>query len=121
MTKNSIGMDSRNDSEMRRILNWLIFGYSCSDIYGESHTYLFDDSFFVVGKDSLQIYTNNAGYSYLSTLVTLVSNCSMYVLTDEDEKNQERQEVLKVSKFYELVHDKPVIGMTVQVPIDAGL
>jgi hypothetical protein len=45
----------------------------------------------------------------------------MYVLTDEDEKNQERQEVLKVSKFYELVHDKPVIGMTVQVPIDVGL
>jgi len=47
------GIDSRNDSEMRKLLNWLVWGYSCSDIYGESHSYLFDDSFFIVGKDSL--------------------------------------------------------------------
>lgn len=114
-------MDSRNDSEMRKILNWLIFGYSCVDIFGETHTYLFDDSFFVIGKDSLQIYTNNAGYQHLSTLITLVSNCSIYVLTSEDEKNLERQEVIKIAKFYELVHDKPIIGMAVQVPIDSNL
>jgi len=29
------------------------------------------------------------------------------------EQDQERQEVLKISKFYELVHDKGVIGMAV--------
>lgn len=48
-----IGLDSRNDNEMRKLLNWLILGYSCSDIYGEAHTYSFDDSFFVIAKDSL--------------------------------------------------------------------
>jgi len=48
-----IGMDSRNDNEMRKLLNWLIWGYSCADIFGETHSDLFDDSFFVVGKDSL--------------------------------------------------------------------
>ena len=36
------------------------------------------------------------------------------LLDPEDEQNQERLEVLKISKFYEFVHDKPVIGMTVQ-------
>jgi len=29
--------------------------------------------------------------------------------------------VLKIAKFYELVHDKPVIGMAVQTPIDEKL
>lgn len=114
-------MDSRNDNEMRKILNWLVWGYSCSDIYGESHSYVFDDSFFVVGKDSLQIFTTQAGYDYLQILVTLVSNCSVYVMTAQDEQNQEKAEVLKVAKFYELVHDKPIIGMAVQVPVDEKL
>lgn len=114
-------MDSRNDNEMRKLLNWLVWGYSCSDIYGESDSYFFDDSFFVVGKDSLQIFTNVAGYDYLKILITLVTNCTIYVMTAEDEKNQERQEVLKVSKFYEFVHDKPVMGMTVQLPLDLKL
>lgn len=114
-------MDSRNDNEMRKILNWLVWGYSCSDIYGESHDYLFDDSFFVVGKDSLQIFTNQAGYDHLQILVSLVSNCNVYVMSAKDEHNQEKAEVLKVGKFYELVHDKPVIGMAVQVPIDEKL
>ena len=54
----TLGMDSRNDNEMRKLLNWLVWGYSCSDIFGEAHSDLFDDSFFVVGKDNLQIYTN---------------------------------------------------------------
>lgn len=46
----------------------------------------------------------------------MVSNCSTFVLEAEDEQNQERLEVLKVGKFYEFVHDKPVIGMSVQKP-----
>jgi len=29
--------------------------------------------------------------------------------------------VLKVSKFYEFVHDKPIVGMTVQSPVDMQL
>lgn len=29
--------------------------------------------------------------------------------------------MLKIAKFYELVHDKPVIGMAVQTPIDEKL
>jgi hypothetical protein len=80
-------MDSRNDNEMRKLLNWIVWGYSCSDIYGESDSYLFDDSFFVVGKDSLQIFTNEAGYDYLKILITLVANCTIYVMTPKDEKN----------------------------------
>lgn len=114
-------MDSRNDNEMRKLLNWLVWGYSCADIFGEAHSDLFDDSFFVVGKDSLQVYTNSNGYQHLHTLVTLISNCTIYVISSQDEANQERLEVLKVSKFYEFVHDKPIIGMSVQLPIDNSL
>ena len=114
-------MDSRHDSEMRKLINWLVFGLSSSDIYGESPSQIFDDSFFVIGKDSLQIFTNGAGYGHLSVLTTLIQNFSIYVLTPEEEQNSERLEVLKISKFYELVHDKPVIGMTVQRPLDEKL
>lgn len=55
-------MDSRNDQEMTKLLNWLVFGYSCADIYGEPANFDYDDSFFVVAKDSLHIYTNEIAY-----------------------------------------------------------
>lgn len=54
-------------------------------------------------------------------LTTLVSNCSIYALDEDDEADQERVEVLKIAKFYELLHDKPVVGMAVQDPIDEKL
>ena len=98
---------------MTKLLNWLIFGFSCSDIHGSLPNSDFDDSFFVVGKDSLQIYTNTAGFKHLKTLTTLIQNCNLYMLTRADQANQELQEVLKVSKFYEFVNDKGVIGMPV--------
>ncbi len=43
------------------------------------------------------------------------------MLTDEGQHNQERQEVIKIAKFYELVHDKGVIGLPTQLPLDASL
>lgn len=58
-------MDSRYDSEMRSLLNWLVWGYSGSDVFSSDAGFTFDDSFFVVGKDSLQVYTNEAGYKHL--------------------------------------------------------
>lgn len=57
MSVSCVGMDSRHDGEMRKILNWLVWGFSGPDVSGESHSFTFDDSFFVVGKDSLQVYT----------------------------------------------------------------
>lgn len=78
-------MDSRHDSEMKKILNWLVFGLSGSDVFGETYQYCFDDSFFVVGKDSLQVYTTQSGFEQLNVLTTLVSNCSIYVVEAEDE------------------------------------
>ncbi len=54
-------------------------------------------------------------------MITLVSNCTIYVVTPQDQANQETLEVLKVSKFYEFVHDKPIVGMTVQSPVDMQL
>lgn len=106
---------------MRKLLNWLVWGYSCSDIFGDTHSNAFDDSIFVIGKDSLQIYTNENGYKHLHLLVSLISNLSIYVLSKEDELNHERQEVIKVSKFYEFVHDKSVIGLSTQQPLDQSL
>jgi hypothetical protein len=35
-------------------------------------------------------------------------------LTKADEKDQEKQEVIKMSKFYEIVHDKKSIGLPVR-------
>lgn len=38
----------------------------------------------------------------------------MYTITKSDESDSERQEVIKVAKFYEMVHDKARIGMPVK-------
>ena len=39
---------------------------------------------------------------------------NIYTLTKSDENDSELGEVIKVSKFYEMVHDKKIIGMPVR-------
>lgn len=39
---------------------------------------------------------------------------NIYTLTKEDQDHDEKQEVLKVTKFYEMIHDKACIGMAVR-------
>ena len=41
-------------------------------------------------------------------------NCNLYTITKVDENDSERNEVCKVSRFYEFVHDKKSIGMPVR-------
>ena len=51
--------------------------------------------------------------------MALVPNCNIFALTEEEEHDSEKMEVLKVSKFYEMVHDKQAIGVPVrEVPAD---
>lgn len=35
----------------------------------------------------------------------------MYTITKSDENDSEKQEIIKIARFYEFVHDKKVIGM----------
>lgn len=35
----------------------------------------------------------------------------MYTITKSDENDPEKQEVIKVAKFFEMLHDKKVVGM----------
>ena len=109
-----IGMDAKRDSEMTKLTNWLLFGLSSSDIHGSTPEFNFDDSFLVISKNSLQVYTTHTGYKELSSLTSLVPNCNIFALTEEEEQDSERAEVLKVTKFYEMVHDKPTIGVPVR-------
>jgi hypothetical protein len=44
----------------------------------------------------------------------LLTNCNLYTITRADENDSERQEVVKISRFFEMVHDKKVIGMPVR-------
>ena len=47
-------------------------------------------------------------------MTTLLTNCNVYTITKADENDAERAEVVKISKFYEMVHDKKIIGMPVR-------
>lgn len=53
-----IGMDSKHDVETKKLANWLLHGLSSTDINGAPLHDSFSDSIFVIGKDSLQVYTN---------------------------------------------------------------
>ena len=69
----------------------------------------------VVSKDGFQAYTNSAGFKqHLANLTTLLTNCNVYTITRADENDSERQEVVKISRFFEMIHDKKVIGMPVR-------
>jgi hypothetical protein len=107
-------MDSSYDQEMKKLANWLLFGLSTTDICGALPSHIYDDSFFIVSKDGLQAYTNSAGFKEFSNLDTLIQNLNVYTITKSDENDPEKQEVIKVAKFYEMVHDKKVIGMPVR-------
>ena len=107
-------MDSKRDTEMSKLTNWLLFGLSSSDIHGSTPDFQFDDTCVVVSKNALQVYTSHSGYKDLSTLISLVPNCNIFALTAEEEKDEEKSEVLKVAKFFEMVHDKQTVGVPVR-------
>ena len=100
---------------MKKLQNWLLYGLSSSDINGSPLSDAFNDTFVVVSRDSFQAYTNSSGFKqHLSSLTTLLTNCNLYTITGADENDSERQEVIKVSRFYEMVHDKRTVGMPVR-------
>jgi hypothetical protein len=100
---------------MKKLQNWLLYGLSASDINGSPLSDAFSDSFVVISKDGFQAYTNSAGFKqHLANLTTLLTNCNVYTITRAEENDSERQEVVKISRFYEMVHDKKVIGMPVR-------
>ena len=100
---------------MKKLQNWLLYGLSASDINGSPLNDAFNDSFVVISRDSFQAYTNSAGFKQLlANLTTLLTNCNLYTITRADEQDSDRQEVIKVSRFYEMVHDKKSIGMPVR-------
>lgn len=51
----------------------------------------------------------------MSELVTLVPNVNLHTVTKSEETDDpEKLEVIKMTKFYEMVHDKKNIGMPVR-------
>lgn len=84
---------------------------SSHDVNGTTMGDQYNDSFFVISKDSFQAYTQSKGFKLLSKLSALVSNCNLYTITKADENDSERNEVCKISRFFEFVHDKKNIGM----------
>ena len=110
-----IGIDSRFDTEMTKLQNWLLFGASTYTVHGSSPSCDFQDSFFVISKDSLQAFTNSKGFKTLGELTTLVPNVNLHTVTrSEEEDDPDKLEVIKMTKFYEMVHDKKSIGMPVR-------
>ena len=104
-------MDAQYDPEMKKLCNWLLFGLSATDIHGGLQDFMYEDSYFVISKDGFQAYTNSAGFKSLSNLTTLITNLNLYVITKSDEEDNEKQEVIKVARFFEFVHDKKIVGL----------
>lgn len=59
------------------------------------------------------MFTTQTGYENLHSLISLISNCNVFMATKEQEMDTDIFETIKVSKFYEMVFDKPSIGMAV--------
>ena len=109
-----LGIDTYHDPEMTRLGNWLLYGLPASDINGSPLSDAFSETFIVISRDSFQAYTNSAGYKELAPLCTLIGNCNMHVITKMEENDSERAEVVKVARFYEMIHDKKRVGVPVR-------
>jgi hypothetical protein len=112
--KPNSGIDTLSDPEMNKLLNWLLYGYSGNDVEGSSPDGNYRDSFFVISKDSFSAYCYNQGFKELAKLSALVPNTNFFCATDEEEDNSEKVEVLKMTRFYEFVSDKKMIGLPVR-------
>lgn len=100
---------------MKKLCNWLLFGLSTIDIYGPVYNMdLYADCVFVISKDSFQAYLTSGAFKEFTKLSILLSNCNIYTLTKTDEANNEKQEVIKIGKFFEMVHDKKSVGVPVR-------
>jgi len=104
---------------MKKLANWLLFGRSGSDVLSNTPRSFYNDSFFVISKNALQIFTTEQGYDNLAGLITLISNCNIYTTTQKQEEETDQFENIKVSKFLEMVFDKPAIAMPVHAIDDS--
>ena len=91
------GIDSTYDEEMKKLKNWLLHGLSAKDIEGPGPNSNFDDTVVCVSKDSFSAFTSGKGFRQLQALATLVSNCSVYCMTKQEEEDPDKSEVLKVA------------------------
>lgn len=98
---------------MKKLANWLLFGLSGQDVIANNPKSVYQDSFFVISKNTLQVFTTTDGYERLHSHITLVSNCNVFVATQAQEDDTETFEILKVSKFYEMIQDKHGVAIPV--------
>jgi hypothetical protein len=96
---------------MKKLTNWLLYGFCGDEVVDAFLNDNFDETFLVISKDSLNIYTTQKGYKDVSKLSALVPNTNLYCISKTQEENYEMAEVTKIARFYEYVFDKGIIGL----------
>lgn len=83
------GIDSRENTECTKLLNWVLQGHQGIEI--ESNEYLdtnLSDMIFLIKPSGTSIYCDRAGWSAIKNQVILIPNLSVYVPTSEDDENK---------------------------------
>ena len=99
---------------MLKLTNWLLFGYSGSlDLEEKSLPFNFNETFLVIRKDSIFIYSSQETKSFFRSLVSKVNDIKVefFFPTKKEQENTEILQILKISKFFESIKNNKKVGI----------
>ena len=99
---------------MLKLTNWLLFGYSGSlDLEEKSIPFNFNETFLVIQKDAIFIYSSLETKSFFRSLVSKVNDIKVdfFFQTKKEQENTEILQILKISKFYDSIKTHKNVGI----------
>jgi len=106
--------DSLYNSNILKLTNWLLFGYTGSlDLEEKSLPFNFNETFLVIKKDSIFIYSSLETKSFFKSLVSKINDIKVdfFFPTKKEQENSEILQILKISKFYENIKNYKNVGI----------
>jgi hypothetical protein len=97
-----------------KLTNWLLFGYSGSlDLEEKSLPFNFNETFIVISKDAIFIYSSLETKQFFRSLVSKVDDIQVdfFFPTKKEQENTEILQILKISKFYESIKSHKTVGI----------
>lgn len=113
-----IAYDSLYNQNVSKVVNWLIFGYSSLlDLEEKSLPFSFNETFLIITKASIFIYSNLETKSFLRNLTSKINdiNIDLFFPSKQQQENTEILQILKISKFYEKIKEHKYIGIPLKI------
>ena len=107
--------DCSYSKPMHQFIKWLLFGCSSLTTIDEfSIPPEFSETFMVITKKQLFIFSQSSTKEFFYEITSKISNIEIFITSKKEEENSETLEIQKISKFIEFSQNIKKIG----IPLD---